>query len=185
MENVANNIDQNKNLISSLSQPLAVIGLEKIGQKMAGKLLTPAVWAANYATNGKTPDKADVSLFGAGFLGGAAGPASIVTGIVKGVIDDDMEQRLKLVRSSESPEHRASIKPTYYFASAPPAINAMTIASMGGTAWQHPNGLWVYITADEDLLVPNFQPKKSKKTYRPVWPLQSMGGGKFRFTGRK
>ncbi len=101
-------------------------------------------------------------MFGTGLLGGAAGPASIVTGIVKAVVDDDIEQRLKAVRNSEKPGHRLSIQPTQYFASAPSAINAMTIASMGGTAWQHPNGLWVYITAD-DLLVPNFQPQKSLK----------------------
>ena len=54
---------------------------------------------------------------------------------------------------------------------------------MGGTAWQHPNGLWVYIT-NNDLLVPNFKPQKMTQIYRPVWPLQSMGGGKFRFTSK-
>jgi len=180
----AEKIERNQNLISSINQPLAVIGLDKIGQKVAGKLLTPAVWAANYTVNGKMPDKVDIGLFGTGLLGGTAGPASIVTGVVKAVVDDNMEQKLKVVRNSEKPEFRQYIKATYHFSSAPAAINAMTIASMGGTAWQHSNGLWVYITDKNNLLVPNFQPQKYLKIYRPVWPLQSMGAGKFRFTGK-
>ena len=184
MDNIADKIEQNQNLLLSINQPLAVIGLEKAGQKMAGKLLTPAVWAVNYAANGKIPDKIDVGLFGTGLLGGAAGPASIATGIVKAVVDDDMNQRLKIVRNSEKPEFRSGIQPAYHFSLSPPAINAMTIASMGGTAWQHTNGLWVYITDKSNLLVPNFQPQKFIKIYKPVWPLQPMGGGKFRFTSK-
>lgn len=184
MSDIAEKFERNQNLVSSLNQPLAVMGLDKVGQKVAGKLLTPAVWAANYAVNGKLPDKVDLGLFGTGLLGGVAGPASIVTGIVKAVVDDDTGQKLKLVRSNEKPEYRKNIKPTYHFSSAPAAINAMTIASLGGTAWQHTNGLWVYITDGNDLLVPNFQPQKFVKIYRPVWPLQSMGAGKFRFTSR-
>lgn len=184
MNNLVEKVKAHKNLISSINQPLAVIGLDKMGQKVAGKLLTPAVWATNYAVNGKIPDKVDLGFFGTGLFGGAAGPASIATGIVKAVVDDDLEQKLKLVRQSEKPEFRKYIKATYHYASAPAGINAMTIASMGGTAWQHPNGLWVYLTDERNLLVPNFKPQKSVKVYRPVWPLQSMGGGKFRFTGK-
>lgn len=182
MGEVVNTIDQNKNLISSLSQPLAVIGLEKIGQKVAGKLLTPAVWAMNYAVNGATPDKIDVGLAGFGLMGGAAGPAAIVTGIVKAVFDDDMAAKLKVVRLDEEPKFRTFIIPCYNYSAAPPRISALNIASQGGTAWQHPNGLWVYIRDAQGRLVPNFKPNRFKQTYRPVWPLQSMGGGKFRFT---
>ncbi|MFK5914035.1 MAG: hypothetical protein QM484_06645 [Woeseiaceae bacterium] len=184
MRDLAEKIDRNKNLVSSINQPLAVMGLDKVGQKVAGKLLTPAVWAVNYAVNGASPDNVDLGLFGTGLLGGVTGPASIVTGLLKAVVDDDMEQRLKLVRSGEKSEYRKNIVAAYHFASAPAAINAMTIASLGGTAWQHANGLWVYITNNK-LLVPNFRPQKYVKIYRPVWPLQSMGGGKFRFTSKK
>lgn len=184
MGNITGKIEKNQNLISSISQPIAVIGLEKTGQKIAGKLLSPAVWAVNYAVNGKTPDKVDVGIYSTGLLGGAAGPASIVTGVVKAVVDDDINQRLKLVRSNEKPVYRNGILPAYYFSSSPPAINALKIASMGGTAWQHPNGLWVYIIDENNLLVANFKPERAIKVYRPVWPLQSMGGGKFRFTGK-
>ena len=184
MANVVENIEKNQNLISSINQPLAVMGLDKAGQKVAGKLLTPAVWAANYAVNGKTPGKVDIGLFGTGLLGGVAGPASIVTGVIKAVVDDNLEQKLNLVRSHEKPEYRKNIRAAYHFASAPAAINAMTIASLGGTAWQHTNGLWVYITDNNGLLVPNFKPQKATKVYRPIWPLQSMGAGKFRFTSR-
>lgn len=184
MGNIADKIENNKNLISNLSQPLAVIGLEKSGLTMAGKLLAPAVWAVNYTVNYKTPDKVDVSIYSTGLFGGAVGPAAIVTSIVKAVVDDDMNQRLKVVRNSEKPEYRKGILPAYHFSSSPPGINAQKIASMGGTAWQHPNGLWVYIKDKNGLLVPNFKPAKASTVYKPVWPLQSMGGGKFRFTGR-
>ena len=185
MGNFADSVEKHQNLVSSINQPLAVIGLDKIGQKMAGKLLTPAVWALNYAVNDKLPDKVDAGLFGTGLLGGAAGPAAIVTGVVKAVIDDDLDQKLKAVRKDEKPEHRKSIKAAYHFGSAPAGINAQTIATLGGTAWQHPNGLWVYITFGKDLLVPNFKPQRATRVYRPVWPLQPMGGGKFRFTAKR
>lgn len=36
MSNVADTVESNQNLISSVSQPLAVMGLEKTGQKIAG-----------------------------------------------------------------------------------------------------------------------------------------------------
>lgn len=186
MGNIADSVEKHQNLVSSINQPLAVIGLDKIGQKMAGKLLTPAVWALNYSVNDKLPDKVDVGLFGTGLLGGAAGPAAIFTGIVKAVIDDDLEQKLKAVRKDEKPEQSKYIKAAYHFGSAPAGINAQTIATLGGTAWQHPNGLWVYITVGEkNLLVANFKPQKATRVYRPVWPLQSMGGGKFRFTAKR
>jgi len=69
MGNIADNIEKHQNLVSSINQPIAVIGLDKVGQKMAGKLLTPAVWALNYAVNDILPDKVDAGLFGTGLLG--------------------------------------------------------------------------------------------------------------------
>jgi hypothetical protein len=188
MGNIADTIDRNKNLVSSISQPVAVIGLEKVGQKVAGKLLTPAVWALNYAVNGKTPDNVDIGLFGVGLMGGSAGPAAIAAGLVKAVVDDDMEYRLNIVRQSEDAKYRSTIFPCYHFGTAPPQINAMTIASLGGTAWQHPNGLWVYImfnNGKELLHVANFKPNKAIQVYQPVWPLQPKGEGRFVFTINK
>lgn len=185
MGTVADKIERNQNLISSINQPLAVIGLNKIGQQVAGKVLTPVVWSLNYAVNGVTPDKVDVSLFGVGLLGGAAAPASIATGIVKAVVDDDINHRLKVAHNSEKIEMRSHIRPCYHFGVAPPQINAMKIASMGGTAWQHPNGLWLYITDARNHHIPNFKPKSAVQIYQPVWPLQSKGDGKFKFTINK
>jgi hypothetical protein len=185
MGNAVEAIDRNKNLISSVSQPLAVIGLDKIGKKVAGKFLTPAVWALNYAVNGKKPDNVDLGLYGVGLMGGSAGPAAIATGIVKAAVDDDMEHRLKIARLSEDVKYRPTIFPCYHYGTAPPQINAMTIASSGGTAWQHPNGLWVYIlfnNGKELLHVPNFKPNKAIQVYQPVWPLQPKGEGRFVFT---
>lgn len=185
MGTVTENIEQHQNFISSISQPLAVIGLDKVGQRVAGKILTPVVWSLNYAASGKTPDKVDVGLFGTGLLGGAAGPAAIATGIVKAIVDDDMEQRLKAIRLAEKVETRPFIRPCYQFGMAPPQINAMTIASIGGTAWQHANGLWVYITDAKNRHIPNFKPNSAVQIYQPVWPLQEKGHGKFQFTINK
>lgn len=188
MGDISETIERHQNIIKDVNSELAVMGLEKVGQKIAGKLLTPAVWALNYAVNGKTPDKLDFGLFGMGFLGGAAGPAAIVTGLVKAVVDDDMEARLKVVRQSEDAIYSDFIFPCYNYASAPPQINAMTIASMGGTAWQHPNGLWVYILCKSEkklINVPNFKPKQAVQVYQPVWPLQPKGRDRFVFTINK
>lgn len=140
---------------------------------------------SQFTVNGKTPDKVDVGLFGLGLFGGAAGPASVVTGVVKAVVDDDMDRRLKAVRLDEKQEARAYIKPCYHFSSSPPQISAMKIASMGGTAWQHPNGLWVYVTDANNYHIPNYKPARAARVYRPVWPLQSMGNGKFRYTSKR
>jgi len=182
MTSVADKIDQNKNLINSISQPLAVMGLDKMGQKVAGKLLTPAVWALNYGVNGATPDKVDVGLYGMGLMGGPAAPASIMVGVVKAAVDDDMDNRLSVARRDQKPEFRPYIKACYRFSSSPPQINAMKIANLGGTAWLHNNGLWVYITDARGRHVPNFKPKNAKKIYQPEWPLKTTSDGKFRFT---
>ncbi len=179
MSKVLEHVENNKNLVSAISQPVAVIGLETTGKKIAGRLVTPAVWVLNYAANKKAPDTIDVGLYGMGLLSNIAGVASIATGVVKAVVEDDMANKLRIIRAAEG---TSFIRPTYHFSSAPAAINAMTIASLGGTAWKHPNGLWVYITDAKGYMVANYKPKKYVKLYRPIWPLQPLGAGKFRFT---
>jgi hypothetical protein len=181
MGDQSNLIQDHNSLMQTVSGGIAAIGLEKTGNAVAGTMVTPAVWALNYAVNGKTPDNVDVGLFGLGLAGGPFAVASISTGIIKAVIDDQIEVQLREVRLNEEAKYRPYIIPCSKYASSGPGINAMAIASRGGTAWQHPNGLWVYIVDASGKLVADFKPKKATKLYQPVWPLKGMGAGKFRW----
>lgn len=70
------------------------------------------------------------------------------------------------------------------FGWAGPPINAQTIAGKGGVAWQHPNGLWVYLKLEEngkEVLVCDYKPKKATKIPGPDLPLRLQGK---RFTWR-
>jgi len=171
MSNAAKVIENHQNLMQSTSGTIASIGLEKAGQKVAGVLVTPAVWALNYSTKGSTPDGIDIGLYATGFAGALASVAAIGTGILKAVIDDDIDEKLKQVMSYEDPKYRTFIKPCYRYGMSAPQINAMTIASKGGTAWLHQNGLWVYITDINNKLVMDFKPKTAVQIYQPKQPL--------------
>lgn len=70
MDSIVTTAQENKDLIKSVAEPLAVIGLEKAGYSAAGKLLTPAIWFVEYGANGKTPDTVSVGLYGLGLAGG-------------------------------------------------------------------------------------------------------------------
>lgn len=177
MSKVENFAQNNSSLIQSTGGTLVSITLESMGQKIMGSLVTPASWALNYADQGKMPDTTDVGIYGTSLAGGLAGPAAIATGIVKAVVDDDMERRLREVRQAEQVKYRGFIKPCYTYSSAPPLISAMKIANSGGTAWLHPNGLWVYITDANGFLVVDFKPNIAIKTYRPKLPLTPAKNG--------
>ncbi len=56
MDRTAKVIENHKNLIVSTNSTIASIGLTKVGQKIGGVLVTPAVWVLNYSTEGSTPD---------------------------------------------------------------------------------------------------------------------------------
>lgn len=90
----------------------------------------------------------DVGIWIAGFF---SAPASIATGFVKAIVDDDINRKLSLVQAKEPSQYASFIKACYNYGSASPSINAMTIANRGGTAWITSVGLWVYIT-DADVL---------------------------------
>jgi len=122
-----------------------------------------------------------LGIYATGLAGGAAVPASIVVGIFKAVADDDIAIKLNQVRKTQDTKYRPFILPCSQYSSSPPAINAMTIASFGGTAWLDINGLWVYITDATGKLVSDFEPKKAIKYYQPSLPLQKLGAGKYRW----
>lgn len=179
MDRTAKAIENHKNLIVTSNSTIASIGLTKTGQKIGGVLVTPAVWVLNYSTQGTTPDKVDAGLFAMGFFGSVASVAAIGTGVVKAVVDDDIDRKLGEVQASEDPKYRPFIKPCYRYGMMAPQINAMTIASKGGTAWKHTNGLWVYITDIRGFLVNDHSPKRALMTYRPKNPLKKASNGGF------
>jgi len=179
MDRTAKAIENHKNIIQTANGTIASIGLNKIGQKVGGVLVTPAVWVLNYSTQGTTPDEIDAGLFVAGFFGTVASVGTITTGLVKAVVDDDIDTKLREVQASEYSQYRPFIKPCYRYGMMAPQINATTIASKGGTAWKHPNGLWVYITDIKGRLVDNYKPRKSVMLYQPLHPLKQGRRGFF------
>lgn len=184
MGNVTDTIERHNSLIQTTSGTVASIGLTKAGQKIAGVVVTPAVWLLNYAANGKKPDNIDIGLYATGFAGTLASAGAIGTGVVKAIVDDDIDWKLKQVRMNEDPKYRPFIRACYHYKMNPPQINAMTIASDGGTAWRHPNGLWACITDARGLLVYDFQPKTYIGIYRPVQPIVRKNG-KFKWESIK
>lgn len=181
MDKAADAINKNKNLILSTSTTIASIGLEKAGQKIGGILVTPAVWVVNYKVNGSTPDKVDLGIWGAGFAGPFGLASSIVTGTVKSAVDDYVDVRLQEIRSGEPGPVRPYIFPCDDYGFMAPQINATKVAADGGTAWKHPNGLWVYVTTSDGLLVTDYKPAKATIIYQPVHPLQKNRNGKLRW----
>ena len=99
----------------------------------------------------------------------------------KGIVDDDTRRRLSDARSSEPGQHRKFILPCVDYGWSGQGINAMTIASKGGTAWEHPNGLWAYIVDAKGRLVCNYRPQVAQQIYQPLLPLRPSGDGKFRW----
>ncbi|WP_041599035.1 hypothetical protein [Hahella chejuensis] len=174
-------IDHNST-IKSIGGTIASMGLEKSGYSTLGKFITPAVWATDYAVNKNMPDKADVGIFATGLFGGPAAVASTVVGIFKSVLDDDMNAKLRVIKAAEGAPFNEGIKICYHYASSAPFINALTIASLGGTCWQHPNGLWVYIVDKNNNLVHNYTPKVAVQIIRPAHPFRMGSNGRLAIT---
>lgn len=87
-----------------------------------------------------------------------------------------MNKKLVEVQRREPPKLAAYIKNCYHYGSAAAAINAQIIASEGGTAWLHPNGLWVYITDAYGRMVKDFKPSVYVVIYQPKEPLVRKNG---------
>jgi len=173
MDKTVKVVADHKNLIQSAGGSIASMGLDHVGQKVGGVLVTPAVWALNHGTSGAVPDEADIGIYAAGFL--SAG-ASISVGLLKAHVDDDMNRKLMEVQRNEQSQWAPYIKNCYHFGSSAAAINAQIIASKGGTAWRHPNGLWVYITDARGRMIKDFKPKVYVIIYQPKEPLVRKNG---------
>ena len=185
MDKVVQAVENHKNMIQTNSSTIASIGLTKTGYKIGGILVTPAVWVLNYTAQGSNPDRVDIGLYAMGFFGATTSVAAIGTGVVKAAVDDRIDAKLREVRLNEDSKYRKFIKPCYRYASMAPQINATTIASKGGTAWKHPNGLWVYITDIKGYLVNDYKPKVSVVIYQPNIPLKQGRNGRFLWGARK
>jgi hypothetical protein len=173
MDKAVTKIEENRNLIQTASATVASMGLDKVGQKVAGVMVTPAVWLFNYAFLKAKPDSVDLGIYATGFL--SAG-ASTAVGLLKSHVDDSMNKKLVEVQRRESPKLAPYIKNCYHYSSAPASINAQAIASEGGTAWLHPNGLWVYITDAYGRMVKDFKPNVYVVIYQPKEPLVRKNG---------
>lgn len=174
---VVQSIDRNRMVVLGASTEVLSRGIGKLGP-----LAQPAVWVLDAAVNDTSPDAADIGLYGLGLFGGPAGWAAAAVGMLKGFVDDDSRAKLQAAQASEPEEFRAFIRScTSYSISAPALIVAQEIASRGGTAWQHSNGLWVYITDARDRMVANYQPKVARVVYQPVDPPTPAGAGKYRW----
>lgn len=138
------------------------------------------------ATFGPETDAVDVSLWGLGLLKGPLGLASVATGFIKAIVDDHTHRRVAEVKSAEDKTITAGIRPTVaYSMLAGAAINAQTVALRGGTAWQHPNGVWVYLQDSKGRLVCDYEPRVAKVVYQPHLPLRPVGNGTFKWSSRR
>lgn len=176
MSTITGVINENKNIIQSTSGTIASIGLEQTGKRVAGILITPATWALNNAVNGSTPNGVDIGIWLSGFF---SGPASIATGTIKSLVDDDIDRKLQQVRSKEPVKYARFIQACYNYGASSTSINAMTIANKGGTAWITSVGLWVYITDAEGKLVADYEPREYVTQYRPRKPYKRKSSGGF------
>lgn len=161
------------NVRKTIGSTLASMYLDKTKSKLGG-FVTPAVWVYDYNKNGKKPDVGDVSIFAGSFL---SGPASIVTGLFKAAVEDDLDAKLNFVRSIEPEKYREFIKPCYGYTNSPPQVSAMTIAGTGTTVWHHPIGVWVYITDVDNRPVIDYKPVNPSVVYRPDIPLKKVKTG--------
>lgn len=175
MGSVSQSIVDHKNLIQTTSGNIASIGLEAAGKGSLGALVTPATWVLNYAVEGATPSAVDIGIYGAGFVNA---PAAIATGTVKAIVDDDLNRKLEAAKSKEPAKFQPFIKLCYNYASASQQINAMTIASKGGTAWKAKSDVWVYITDARGLLVADYKPQSYIQIYQPKIPINKGRDGR-------
>lgn len=179
----------NQNLGKQIASQVASITLERTGEaagarlaaELAGKvigktaaaLVDPAIWIAS----GNAPDGVDFALWSTGLFGGMVAYAAAGVGVIKAIVDDDIDVRLKQAAGCEPTRYRPFIKAAAKFGMSGETINALSIAAGGGTVWRHPNGLWVFITDAKGRLVCDYQPAVANEVLQPILPLRWNGNG--------
>ena len=166
------------NTVEALGRRLA----GKIAGKVGGAVVEPAIW---FLSGGEGPDTTDVGLWVTGITGPLGAIAAGATAIVKSVVDDVSREKLKEVLAGEPAKFRAGIKMSYKYSGwTGQRINSMEIASFGGVAWKHKNGLWVYIVDSKQRFVCDYKPASAVEIYRPILPLHQTRRGRYRWTTR-
>jgi hypothetical protein len=138
----------------------------KVVGKVAGGVIEPITWIAEGEA-----ETVDIGLWLMAFGGGMLAGSAFAVGLLKALLDDATLEMLKEVHRDEPKQYRSGILPALKYSSfAGARINAMTIASKGGTAWRHPNGLWVYLTEpkSKDLII--YVPRNWTEIYTPLEP---------------
>ena len=94
-------------------------------------------------------------------------------------MDDHTQTLVDAAKQGEPANKRNGIYPVgdYSFWASGGHIQAMKIASMGGVAWEHENGAYMFIKDANGLAVCDFRPRSYKTLYAPVLPLQRRGDG--------
>ena len=171
------------NGIVNTGTSIAAFAVERVAGRAAGIVVQPVVWIAT----GASPDAADVALYSVGSIATIVGStvvgvAAAGVGIIKGLVDDDTAEKLSEAKLNEPAQYRPFIQACVSYSGwAGQSINAMTIASKGGTAWMHPNGLWVYITDARGRLIADYTPRRAIRINQPLFPLRSAGVGRVRW----
>lgn len=178
-----------RNSVTNASSTVAAIAIDTaiggVRGTVAGLAVQPIVWLATDTA----PDAGDAFTYIATGIGGmislAASIPGIVVGTVKAAVDDHTQSLVDEAKQDEPGHARGCMYPLgdYSFWASGGHIQAMTIASAGGVVWQHPNGAYIFIKDANDLLVCDYRPRRSQRTYRPILPLQRVGNG-VRFTTR-
>lgn len=172
-------IDDNPNFLKGAAITVASLRLAAQGATGASKVVSLAAF-------GSESNSIDAALIALGLLGGAAGVAGTVTGVVKSIVDDSIHRDLAEVKAVEDKLVVSGIKSTTdYSKLAGASINAQQIANRGGTAWQHPNGIWVYLMDGKGRLVCDYEPRVAKTILQPLLPLRPTGNGEFKWTARR
>lgn len=150
-----------------------------IAGRAGGIAVQPAVWVAT----GATPDALDMALYAVGSAATAVGAAVVgvaagAVGVAREVFEGEIDRKLAVARLTEPKPHRRFIDATSrYSGGSGPETNAARIAQRGGTAWQHRNGLWVYIVDATGRLVCDYEPADCLLIKYPRIPLQRQGTG--------
>lgn len=145
---------------------------------VAGLVVQPAVWIAT----GRGPDAGDAFIYGTSVVGAFAGAIvavpGIITGMVKAAVDDHTATLVEEAKRDEPAQYRNAICPVddFSFFASGGHIQSTTIASYGGVAWQHPNGVYVFAKDARGRLVCDYEPARWQKLYAPHLPLQGANG---------
>jgi hypothetical protein len=161
--------------------------LGKVAGTVAGALVQPAVWLIS----GKAPKPSDIATCGTGVwaglaFGGLGGAASAGAGVVKFLVDDRVDARIRKAVAKEPERYRPFITSVEGHGWAGTRTLAMNIASDGGTAWRIEGNTWVYIKDARGRLVCDYEPASALEVYGPDLPLRisKRRGGELKYQDR-